>query len=416
VAASAVRMMSFKDLAFLLLPAESGRTGTIVETDERWEPLPSTPLEQEILVWGRGSLRSGRGAAAALRWAMGRERAFRSIRRRLSATDVVRIHRIPPPRLAGGVVRERIRGAILGGAIVELSKTGGVRRVIDDVAGQAGAIDPVTSLMPGSGGSLLIRMRDASGARVLLRVGRGGTPGDPHPGASALAALHHLRVEQIPRALGRGATAGATWSTESLLPGRRPARVADALALEIARLCSALPRSDQPPTAHAQDLRSVTAAFPRWTALLARIDDEIGEVARAVPSVLRHGDLWAGNVLVRRGRLTGIVDWDAWHPSALPGVDLLHLMATGEELRARAGLGHVWRQQPWMGERFRSLTVDYWGSMRIVPNERFLHVLGLAWWASYVAASIYRLPHLAEDARWAESNVERVLKTASRGS
>jgi aminoglycoside phosphotransferase (APT) family kinase protein len=146
------------------------------------------------------------------------------------------------------------------------------------------------------------------------------------------------------------------------------------------------------------------------------MDDEIGEVAGAVPSVLRHGDLWAGNLLIRRGRLTGIVDWDAWHPSALPGLDLLHLMATREERRARAGLGHVWLKQPWMSGRFRSVTVDYWGSMRIVPNDRFLHVLGLAWWASYVAATIHRLPHLADDVRWAESNVERVLEAVSRGS
>jgi hypothetical protein len=304
---------------------------------------------------------------------------------------------------------------MLGGAIVELSKTGGVRRIIDDVAGQAGAIDPVTGLVAGSGGSAMVRLRGAAGERLLLRAGRDGTQADPGRGAEALAALQHLGVEQIPQPLGRGATAGAAWSAESMLPGRRPARVADEVAADIARLCSALPRSDQPPTAHAQDLRSITAVFPRWTAVLSRMGDEIGEVARAVPSVLRHGDLWAGNLLVRRGRLSGIVDWDAWHPSALPGLDLLHLMATREELRARGGLGHVWRKRPWMGKRFRSVTVDYWGSMRIVPNERFLHVLGLAWWASYVSASIHRLLHLADDVRWVESNVERVLEAVSRG-
>jgi phosphotransferase family enzyme len=415
VAASAVMMMSFTDLAFLLLPAESGRTGTIVEVDQRWEPLPPAPLEQDVLVWGRGSLRSGSGPSAAMRSALGRERAFRSIRRRLSATDVVRVHRLPPPRLAGGVVRERIRGAMLGGAIVELSKTRDVRRIIDEVAVQARAIDPVTGLVAGSGGSAMVRVRGADGKRLILRAGRDGTQADPERGAAALAALQHLGVEQIPRPFGQGVTAGAAWSAESMLPGRRPARVADAVTVDIARLCSDLPRSDQSPTAHEQDLRSIAVAFPRWTALLSRMDDEIGEVARAVPSVLRHGDLWAGNLLVRRGRLTGIVDWDAWHPSALPGVDLLHLVATREELRARGGLGHVWLKQPWMGERFRSVTVDYWGSMRIVPNERFLHALGLAWWASYVAASIHRLPHLADDVRWVESNVERVLEAVGRG-
>jgi hypothetical protein len=48
--------------------------------------------------------------------------------------------------------------------------------------------------------------------------------------------------------------------------------------------------------------------------------------------------------------------------------------------------------------------------MRLVPNERFLHALGIAWWAAYVAASIRRLPHLGEDARWVDANVDRVLE------
>ena len=56
----------------------------------------------------------------------------------------------------------------------------------------------------------------------------------------------------------------------------------------------------------------------------------------------RHGDLWSGNLLVAGRRLTGVLDWDAWHPAAVPGTDLLHLVATEQAHRTRHSLGSVW--------------------------------------------------------------------------
>jgi aminoglycoside phosphotransferase (APT) family kinase protein len=132
--------------------------------------------------------------------------------------------------------------------------------------------------------------------------------------------------------------------------------------------------------------------------------------------VIRHGDLWAGNLLVRRRHLTGIIDWDAWHPSALPGVDLLHLVATTQAVRSKRGVGDTWLRQPWQSEDYHSATSDYWKATRIVPNARFLSAVGIAWWAGHVAASVRRLPHLATDENWVASNFERVLEAvAGRG-
>jgi phosphotransferase family enzyme len=37
-----------------------------------------------------------------------------------------------------------------------------------------------------------------------------------------------------------------------------------------------------------------------------------------LPLVVVHGDFWAGNALVDRGRLTGIVDWERSSPEDLP--------------------------------------------------------------------------------------------------
>jgi hypothetical protein len=281
--------------------------------------------------------------------------------------------------------------------------------VIDAVAEAADGAQ-VKQLMPGSGGSAVVRLRRVADGEVVLRAARSGDPVDPDRAATALETLEPLGLREVPRLVKRGEVAGASWSTESVLPGRRPIRISAALTQPIAQLIAGFPRSEQPATAHEQDVRSVADRFPHRAKLMSQVTEEMSDVARAVPSILRHGDLWAGNLLARRGRLTGIVDWDAWHPSALPGVDLLHLVATAEGLRTKRGLGHTWLRQPWESEDYRSVTSDYWKISRIVPNARFLRAVGMAWWAGHVAASIRRLPRLAEDERWVASNVEEVLQ------
>jgi hypothetical protein len=404
--------VSFEDLAFLLLPAEPGQTGTTIVTGDRWTPVPTGGLEHDVVVWGRGPLRSGTPVALAGLSALRRERALASLRKPTPPILTVRVHRLPPQRLARGQVRNRLRTALLGGALVELWRSSSVRRVIDAVAEQARTADPVTRFAAGSGGSAIVRLPTADGGgRFVLRVARKGSPGDPSRAADALAILLPLGLGPVPRLIDRGETAGASWSTESLLSGRRPRHISTNMAAEIARLCSALPRSDEPATAHQEDLLSVAGRFPQWEKLLNSAGEELRDVARAVPSVARHGDLWAGNILVRRDHVSGVVDWDAWHPAAFPGVDLVHLVAMDEADRRHGGLGRVWLGRPWLSDRFRSIAIEYWASLRLVPNSRFLEMLGVAWWANQVAASLRRLPHLADDDRWVSWNVDVVMES-----
>jgi len=283
--------------------------------------------------------------------------------------------------------------------------------VIDAVAEDAQSTAPVTRLRSGSGGSVLVRLPGNAGEKAMLRAARAGNPADPRWAAEALGTLARLALKQIPQLLAQGQVAGASWSTESVLPGHRPARVPAAVTRELALLFAKFPRSDQPATAHARDLDGLAARFPHRATVLSQVAEEVDDVARAVPSVMRHGDLWAGNLLVRRQRLTGVIDWDTWHPLGLPGVDLLHLVATGEAMRTKREIGQIWLQQPWMGEEYRSATFDYWRATRIVPNERFLRALGMAWWACHVEATIRRIPHLVENDRWVAANVDRVLQS-----
>lgn len=403
--------MSFRSLASLLLPADPNRTGAIIETDDRWRVPPTQDAANDVVLWGRGPLPSGTRLPKAARSAFARERALRSLRRHgVGFSRLAGVHRLAPSVLMGGAARNRVRAALLGGAIVELWGAGEVWRVLDEVAEAAHGVAPIGRFDAGSGGSILARMGGGAGGEFVLRAGRTGDPADPHNAADALAALESLGLSPIPRLLARGEVAGASWTTESVVPGRRPAGVSAAVALDVARLCSALPRSEEPAAAHRQDLQAIADRFARWSAALSHLMDEVDGVAQAVPSVARHGDLWAGNLLVRRRRLAGVVDWDAWNPSALPGTDLLHLVAMGEALRTQMGLGQAWLGQPWTEENYRAITSEYWTSLRIAPNPRFLNAVGVAWWAGQVAASLRRLPFLAQDDRWVASNVDRVLE------
>ncbi len=403
--------MSFQGLAFLLMPAEPGLTGTIQEAGDRWSLADPPDPGTAVVIWGRGPLFSGTRGAVAARSAVARERAIRSLRRRCPPPfRVAGVHRLPPPVLAGGRARNGVRAGLLGGALVEMWSQAQVRRVIDAIVEQGQGSAPVTRLMPGSGGTALVRFHRTAGGEAMLRAARADDAGDPGWAADALEALAPLGLKQVPRLLGRGQMAGASWSVESVLPGHRPARVSAAATRELALVFAGLPRSDQPATAHEEDLKSLAVRFPRWAGILTRVAEEVGDVSQAVPSVIRHGDLWAGNLLVRQQRVTGIVDWDAWHPAALPGVDLLHLFATVEGMRAKEGVGQTWVRHPWESEDFRSATSAYWKAMRIVPNARFLRAIGIAWWAGHVAASLRRLARLAGDDRWVAANVEQVLE------
>jgi phosphotransferase family enzyme len=403
--------VSFKGLAFLLLPAKPGLVGTIDEADDRWSLAGLPDPETTVVIWGRGPMFSGTRPVVAARSALARERALLSIHKRSpSSFRVMAVHRLPPPVLAGSRVRNRLRAAFLEGAIVELWSKAQVWRVIDVVALEAQGTARVTQLMSGSGGSALVRLSRKVGGEALLRAARADDPADPGRAAEALETLAPLGLNVVPRLLGRGQVAGASWSTESVLRGHRPARVSAGVTRELASVFATLPRSEHPAAAHTQDLRRLAAGFPRWAAILSQIDEEVGGVAGAVPSVLRHGDLWAGNLLVRRQRLTGVIDWDGWHSSALPGVDLLHLVATSEAMRTKGGVGQTWLRKPWESEDYREATSEYWKVTRIVPNARFLQAVGMAWWAGHVAGSIRRLPRLAEDDHWVASNVDRVLE------
>jgi hypothetical protein len=287
-------------------------------------------------------------------------------------------------------------------------------RVLDQAAEAAGGIAPVGAFSAGSGGSILTRLRLRDGSAPMLRVGERDGASDPSRGGAALRWLASARIPAVPLNLGSGETGPARWSLESHLSGERAGRLGETLLRDIANFCATLPADAGPPTAAIEDMARIAAAFPQQATRLATVGSFLRPVLRGLPAVARHGDLWSGNILVERGALAGIVDWDGWHPSAVPGTDLLHALAMDEALRRGQELGSVWIDRPWRWPTYQRLTAGYWPALDIWPDAATLQGVGIAWWAGYVAHSIARDPTLVVDARWTRLNVDDVLSSLER--
>ncbi len=412
-------MVIFERVAALFLPSDD-TPAAIVEAGDDWSFDP-TPLEDaSSVVWGRPPRESGLGLRAAVGFARKRARALDTLRGK-ARLDVREAHRWPPPIIDAGGARNAIKRGLLSGVVVELSGAPGHERVVDRVVARSGvALDG--PLIPSSGGSLRAFVRAGSRAvltagesppelrgRHLLRLGAQGSPADPGSNATALERLARVGGGRVPRLLDRGATAGASWSVESIVPGHRPRRLSRDLVAQTVAFCARLPRSPGPATALASDLNTVARHLPDRARTLRAVLEDAGSTPSAWGAIARHGDLWGGNLLVEGSELSGIVDWDAWHESGLVGSDLMHLVSSSV-IAPGASLGARWSQRPWRDDVFVELATPYWNALELAPTESDLELVALGWWAAQVASSLERLPHLAARPRWLEENVEPVLR------
>ncbi len=394
------------------MPAEPARCGVIVEADTGWEFAEGLPADADVVVWGRPPLRGGTPPAVALRSAVVREQALARLRRRAPAPlELVAVHRLAPPaiRPPGGV--QRLRAAALSGALVELAAPPRRPRVLDAVVVAAGAEGGVRRFRPGSGGQGLAEVALAGGLGAIIRAAPCGALDPAHAG-DGLEALAAVGALQVPRLLGRGHEAGVSWTAESRLVGRRPRRLDPRLLVDVARLCAALPPSAGPPTALTADLERIAALLPARGGTVRELAAQAASALGGVPGVLRHGDLWAGNLLCHGGALTGVVDWDAWHPRGVPGADLVQLLGTEYRIRRRLALGAAWRDRPWRRTQ-EAACPAYWHALGLRPSPEALDLAGLAWWAAEVAGTLRRLPHRVADERWLALNVDPVLMDRS---
>lgn len=402
-------MTALSELVFPLLPANAGQRGTVVAAPADWSlDIDDMAGSADVVVWGRlpGS-ETGSSPARAL----AREKAVLALRRRPPAgMRVASVHRLAPRRLRTGRARDLLRGALAGSVLIELTSLDPGARILDAVMAAAGVQSVGTGFHAGAGGSLLIKGILAGREEVVVRVARAGAPGDPAGLVDMLGRLQSSGVALAPTLRGHGCTAGASWLVESALPGRRPARLDARLGREVARFCALLPRSGTPPDALAADLAAVAVLLPDRAGAAKRLSDQLATVSVGIPAVMRHGDLWTGNLLAARGRLSGIIDWDAAHPAGVPGADLVQVFGTDARRRAGLSLGAGYLTRPWRSKAFGSLSTDYWRALGLRADEALLELAATAWWAAEIHGTLARLPHRAGDEEWLATNVDPVLR------
>ena len=402
---------SLASYAYLLLPEDPDRAAVIEAPDDWTLHLPA--LDQEVALWGRVPFRSPPGPSRLARHVIARERILRSLRSGTGAWSTKRVHRLKPPPGRPGALGARVRDVLMSGALVELTKQAmPPPSRAELVAGAVGLELDWSSFAPGSDGAATARAR-LDTRPVILRLGVAGSPSDPRAAADALEGLAAARVDLVPRVVASGEVSGTGYACESVLEGRRPRRVNDGLLEQVAGFLARLPRTEAASGGLDEDLAVLKTLLPAARADLERVGEKLEPVLASAPGVMTHGDLWAGNIFVQRGRLAGVIDWDGARSDGVPGTDLLHLAVSDRRQRAGGDIGTVWLDRPWRAERFVRSTAEYWRAFDLVPEPRLLDAVGLAWWVGWLRQALQRHERRLADERWLATNVTAVLRKAT---
>ncbi len=132
------------------------------------------------------------------------------------------------------------------------------------------------------------------------------------PGQSMLAAYHSWRHTARPKTVAADFAAAGDW-----LAGLQGAAGSEQISL-------------------AQMLDGVTDVIGRRFGGEPGVDADLADLAglrgrladHRTPQCVVHGDFWPGNLLVERGRVLGVIDWEAARPAGPPARDLARFVTS----------------------------------------------------------------------------------------
>jgi hypothetical protein len=138
-ASDAGRRAVLESLALLLMPAGDDRRGVLVEAKRSWRLDASrTASGADVLLWGHAPFPNA-PVAVSIVSALWRELQVLRLRKFTPFGLRVRhVHRLPPPLLRAGLITGKLRSALLSGALVEMSSSPDLPRVLDEAAGGGG--------------------------------------------------------------------------------------------------------------------------------------------------------------------------------------------------------------------------------------------------------------------------------------
>jgi hypothetical protein len=270
-------------------------------------------------------------------------------------------------------------------------------------------------------------------AEGILRVAVGPGRRQIFGQRSALATLRACPApafvaERMPSELASGTCGIGEWSLESRLPGTRPAAsigeplLGDCLDF-LAALHSACP-SDADADMFLEQAEVVVEVCPPEQARVVRaLADRLGEGLADLPRGFAHGDFFHGNLLADRGRLVGVVDWDAAGPCRLPILDLLHLRLVSIREVADVDWGRSLLRHllPWARGGGGDLIRSYCHRSGLRVDAQQLEALVVAYWLDYASYQLRTHLHRFAQPRWIDRNIHLVLRvlgadTAVNGS
>jgi len=324
-------------------------------------------------------------------------------------------------RLPRGVTALRLdpKALLPIGALVIARNAGRPAETLLDAAARSASAASGTSC---HGGTVLLRQAGIVSLESggVLRVGVGSGASHLREQRAALELLlaaepEPVVTQRVPWLIAHGEIGLAAWSLERRLPGSVWARaleqkiVADSLDFLVALFAAG--GSSEPRAAPAQDAEAV--------ARFCRADErsrllELGRLVSKRVASLRvgfaHGDFWLENLLVERGRLSGVIDWQSAAPGRLPFLDLLHLQVTADARRRRQHLGKsiVDYLLPWARRGGDDVAAAYASRLALELNAKLLEALVVAYWLDYVARQLESYADRADE-NWLQPNVRLVL-------
>jgi Phosphotransferase enzyme family len=222
---------------------------------------------------------------------------------------------------------------------------------------------------------------------------------------------------RLPAILMSGRTGLARWTLERRLPGRTPpAPLAESVleqCLELLVDLHAVRGRD------GRDLRQGAAVVadacpPDEAAAVRRLGARLVDRLADVPRGFGHGDFWRGNLLVRDGVLSGVIDWEDACPAQLPLLDLFHLELTARRLLTpeQWGTAVIDRLLPEVRAGGSRLIRAYCDRTGLQAGSGLLTDLVLAYWLDRVAVELRSFADRRLRTDWMRHNVIGVLRAA----
>jgi phosphotransferase family enzyme len=239
----------------------------------------------------------------------------------------------------------------------------------------------------------------------------------------ALSALHDGQAPpfvtaHIPLELAGGRSGIADWSLETRLPGERASRpVSGTLLSDCVEFLAALHlvQNSTPAENPFLDQAEVVAGAcsPETAAAVRSLAERLEASLSDVPRGFAHGDFFHGNILVRDGRLSGVVDWDAAGPGRLPLLDLLHLALTSLSDMADEDWGPLLLRHlvPWGRTGGGEIVRCYCRLAGLDVDAQRLEIFVAAYWLDYVSYQLITHLHRTARVEWIHRNVALVAKS-----